>query len=118
MHAAVGELDVTSPGLELVVARSSAGGSRFEPYFSVGVHFMDLEFQVRAEYRGLVDRVKLVTDGTTLSASLGLAYPTASGLRWAAELFYSPLDVVRPPSTAADNDALFNVRVLLSYRLR
>lgn len=112
------EITIRSTGLELVVARYLGGSSRLEPYFSVAAHRMDLEFQVRADYRGLVDRNRLVTDGTTFSASLGLVYPAARGLRWAAEIFYSPLDVMRPQSTSAENDALLNARIFLTYRLR
>ncbi|MCZ6727565.1 MAG: hypothetical protein O7A98_09470 [Acidobacteria bacterium] len=112
------EITLRSAGLEFQVARSARAGSRLEPYFGVAVHLMDLDFQVKAEYLGLIDQSRLVTDGTTFSASLGLAYRTRGGLRWAGELFYSPLDVVRPPSTTTENDALFNVRVLLTYRLR
>ena len=33
-------------------------------------------------------------------------------------VFYSPLNVVRVPGTASENDSLFNARALLSYRFR
>ena len=35
----------------------------------------------------------------------------------AAEIFYSPLSVIRPPSTSQDNDPLFNVRTMLRIDL-
>jgi hypothetical protein len=112
------EISMRSAGLEITVARRPGEGRRLQPYLGVGVHYMDLEFQVRAEYRGLIDQSTLVTDGTTFSISLGVTYPTAGGLRWAGELFYSPLDVVRPPSTTTDNDGLMNARIFLAYSLR
>lgn len=33
-------------------------------------------------------------------------------------VLYSPLWVTRPPSTSSENDALLNVRALLTYQLR
>jgi len=33
------------------------------------------------------------------------------------ELFYSPLSVVRPPSTSTENDPLLNLRTMLRFDL-
>ena len=104
-----------SLGLEL--------GSRWElgvegawaPYLALSYHHMDLEFRVDAAYSGIIDKTVLLTDGRIWSAAAGLAYVFSE--RWAlsGEFFYTPLDVVRPPSTSTQTDALFNLRAVLSY---
>jgi hypothetical protein len=112
------EITIDSASLEVAVARRPRGAGRIEPYFGAAVNVMDLEFQVRADYRGIRDRVRLLTDGTAYSLTLGLAYQTNTDWRWTGELFYSPLDVVRPPSSSTQNDGLFNARFFVSYRVR
>ncbi len=112
------EITIDSTSLEVSLARAKGAEGRLEPYVSAAVNFMDLEFQVRADYRGLNDRSRLLTSGTTLSVALGVARQGRDGWRWATELFYSPLEVVRPPSTATENDGLLNARVLLAYTVR
>jgi opacity protein-like surface antigen len=92
--------------------------SPLRPYVGVGIHYLDLEFQVDALHSGIHDRTLQLTDGTTVSLTDGVTY--AAGERWRikGELFYSWLSVVRPPETAAENDGLFNFRFLVSYRIR
>lgn len=111
------EISIRTASLELATARRAAS-ERWESYFSLGLHTMDLEFEVRAEYLGLIDRGTLSTDGTTYSATLGLAYFSETQWRWSAELFYSPLDVVRPPAISTETDALLNLRFMFGYAIR
>jgi opacity protein-like surface antigen len=104
-------------GLELVAGFD--GRSRFKPYAGLSVNYMDLEFDINAVYTdGLVeDHSVQLTSGTTLSAMAGLTY--AAGARWrvTAELFYSWLSIVRPPSTSSANEGFLNGRVFVSYRV-
>jgi opacity protein-like surface antigen len=105
-------------GFELVAAYD--GTSRFKPYVGVGLDYMDLEFHVDAVYSdGVVeDHNVQLTSGTIVHASAGLTF--AAGERWrvSAELFYSWLGIVRPPSTTAANEGRFNGRMFVSYRIR
>ncbi|WP_295624801.1 hypothetical protein, partial [uncultured Nitrosomonas sp.] len=39
-------------------------------------------------------------------------------IRLSVGMFYSPLWVTRPPAVSSQNDALFNVRALLTYQLK
>lgn len=112
------EMTVDTASLEFSVARRTDSEASLEPYASVAVTSMDLEFQVRADYRGLNDRTRLVASGTTYSVALGVARQIKGRWRWAGEVFYSPLDVLRPPATSSGNDALLNARLLISYRAR
>lgn len=107
-----------SVGVEVSMARRPTERSRLEPYVTVGGHHLDLEFLVRAEYQGLNDRTRLLTDGAVASLTLGLTRESDRGLRWSGELFYSPLRVVRPPDTRGESDPLLHARVFVSYRLR
>ena len=57
-------------------------------------------------------------DGFTVSFTAGLAYALTDRLSLSGEVFYSPLSVVRPPNASSQNDGLFNVRSLVTYRIR
>lgn len=111
------QMTVRSVSLELIAAWTGHRASRFEPHLGVAAHRMDLDFQVDARYAGIVDRTMLLTEGSTLSLTGGVTY--RPGKRWtlATEILYSPLRVVRPPLDASSNDALLNVRSLLSWTL-
>ena len=104
-------------GLELVAGYD--GRSRFKPYAGIGLNYMDLEFHVNAVYSdGLVeDHTVQLTSGTTVSASVGLTFAASERFRVTAELFYSWLEVVRPPSTASANEGFLNGRVFVSFRV-
>ena len=78
---------------------------------------MDMEFQVDAVTFGIVDRTLLRADGWTWSFNTGASWRLGERTSLAAELFYSPLSVVRPPSTAVENDPLLNLRTMLRFDL-
>jgi hypothetical protein len=81
---------------------------------------LDSEFQVRALYDGFLDRNRLTYSGDDYAWTAGVGWQASAKLRLAGELFYSPLDVVRDPTGRgpSENDALFNFRLLGTYRLR
>lgn len=110
------ELDVSVLGLELSAAWRL--GDSFEPYLAVAYNEMDLEFQIDARWAGIVDRTLQKTDGDTWYATLGAEYSGWQRGTLAVELFYTPLDVVRPPATASQTDELFNARLLYRYAIR
>jgi len=105
-------------GLELAAGYS--GASRFKPYVGLGLNYMDLEFRVNALYaNGQVEDHNLqLTSGTTVSATAGVSFEASRHWRLTAELFYSWLGIVRPPSTTSANEGFFNARMLVSYRIR
>jgi len=103
-------------GLELNATRKTSG--RWEPYFGLAINRLDMEFQVNAEYSGFIDNNLQRADGFTWSTTAGVSITTAERWRLVGEVFYSPLDVVRPPSTSSSNDALLNVRGMIAYRIR
>ena len=111
------ELTIESYGLEINASLVLAG-SNFEPYAALAVTEMDLEFQLDARWAGLVDRTLQKTDGSTWYATAGFQYTGWGRSRLAFELFYTSLDVVRPPSTTSQNDSLFNARILYRYKIR
>ena len=81
---------------------------------------LDSEFQVRALYAGFLYRNRLVYEGDDYAWTAGVGWQATEKLRLAGELFYSPLDVIRDPTGQgpSENDALFNFRLLGTYRLR
>jgi hypothetical protein len=95
------------------------GGSRGSTLlFGVAAIHHDLEFQVDALTFGLHDRTLLRADGTTWAIDAGISIPTTERAQVGVELLWSPLDVVRPPSTTAESDDLLHVKALLRYRVR
>lgn len=110
--------DLAYTGLELVGSYAFAGGKAPRLHFGAAANYLDMELQVDALTSGLRDRTLLLADGWSWSLSGGARWGLDSRTDFAAELFYTPLDVVRPPSTASENDALFNLRLLVAYRLR
>jgi len=99
-----------------------SGSYRFErlrgltPYLAVAGNFLDNKFQVKSLAFGVRDRTRLVAETWTFSASAGITYPLSDRVNVSVGLFYSPLWVTRPPATASENDPLFNVRSMLTYR--
>lgn len=111
-------MSITSWGLELGYAWQAT--PTVDLFVSGIWQQLDSEFQVRALYDGFVDRNRLVYEGDDLAWTAGLSWQASEKLRLAGELFYSPLDVVRDPTGhgPSENDPLFNLRVMGTYRLR
>jgi hypothetical protein len=86
------------------------------PYIAMAGNFLDSKFRVRAQTFGFEDRRRLVAETWTFAASAGVTYPLTERLSLSVGLFYSPLWVTRPPDTSSQNDPLFNVRSMLTYR--
>jgi opacity protein-like surface antigen len=102
---------------ELDVARRSARWRTLTPHVTIGVNGIDSHFQVDAHTYGFVDRTRLYASGTTWSTSAGASVAVSPRLVFAADVFYTPLMVQRQTGVR-NNDGLFNVRGLLSYRIR
>lgn len=111
------ELEISVYGLELSAALRIPGSS-LEPYASLAYNEMDLEFQIDARWAGIIDRTLQRTDGDTWHATLGVQYSGWQRSSLAFELFYTPLDVVRPPATGSRTGELFNARVLYRFKIR
>jgi len=103
-------------GLELSGAYRIEQAAGLTPYLAVAVNYLATRFQVDALTFGFADRRRLAAYTWTFSMSAGVTYPITERLHLSLGLFYSPLWVVRPPHTSSQNDALFNVRSLLSYQ--
>ncbi len=86
-------------------------------HWGLAANSMDMEFQVNALTFGVVDDTLLRADGWTWSLSGGASWSLGGRTSLAVELFYSPLSVVRPPSTASENDPLLNLRTMLRIGL-
>jgi hypothetical protein len=107
-----------SLGVEASAAWQADSSGKLEPHVGLAVNYMDADFQVNARYAGLIDRTLLLADGFTVSFTAGVTFAITDRFSVSGDVFYSPLDVVRPPSTTSQNDGLFNVRSLITYRIR
>ena len=105
-------------GVEVSSAFRADTAGKLEPYVGVAFNYMDADFQVNARYSGLIDRTLLLANGFTVSFTGGVSYAVTERFSISGEVFYSPLDVIRPPSTTSQNDGLFNIRSLITYRIR
>lgn len=105
-------------GLEAGAAFGLGGAGRAEGHVAASFNYLDTEFQVDAVYAGLHDRTLQLTDGTTWSFAAGLTYEAGERARLAMEAFWAPLDIVRTMGADTSHEDLFNVRALLSFRLR
>jgi hypothetical protein len=103
-------------GLAVTGGFGLGGGGRL--HYGVGATYNDLEFQVDAITYGYHDQSHLLTDGWTGWVSFGAGWPLGRDLWLGGEVFYTPLEVVRPPAAESQNDPLFNLRAVLRYRLR
>lgn len=110
--------ELTQAGLELTGSYAVGGENAPRLHLGMAANRLDAEFQVDARTFGFRDRTRLVTAGWTWSVNAGAEWLLGRRTGLAAELFYSPLDVVRPPATMSRNDGLLNARLLLGYRLR
>jgi hypothetical protein len=104
-------------GLELSGSYHIESMRGLTPYLAVAGNFLNNKFRVRALTFGFKDRRQLLADTWTFSASAGVTYPLTDRLSVSVGLFYSPLWVIRPPATSSENDPLFNVRSMVTYRL-
>jgi len=102
-------------GLELSVALPLGS---WEPFVSVSGNYIDSEFRVNARYSGVVSTQVLTTAGATVSASAGAVVHVSEAASFSVGGYYTPLSVVRPPATVSEREGLFNVHVILSYRVR
>ena len=96
------------------------GGYRYRKtdfHWGLAANYMDMEFQVDARTFGFHDRSLLLADGWTWSFNTGASWRLGGRTSVAVELFYSPLSVVRPPSTSSENDPLINLRTMLRFDL-
>jgi hypothetical protein len=102
------------------LAYSLSVSERVGLFFSVLWQNLDSEFQVRALYDGFEDNSLLLFEGDSWAGTLGLSWAVAERWRLDGSLYYSPLDVIRDPTGVGpeENDALFNGRLMLSYRIR
>ena len=85
---------------------------------ALGATYNDLQFQVGAYTNGKPDNTLLQTHGWTGWIAAGADFPVAERFAIAAEAFYSPLRVKRPPATESENDGLFNARVMFRWQIR
>jgi hypothetical protein len=86
-------------------------------HWGLAANCMDMEFQVDNLTYGFRDRKPLLADGWTWSFSTDASWSLSDRFEIDAEVFYSPLSVVRPPSETAENDPLRNLRTILRIRL-
>ncbi|MEO8276203.1 MAG: hypothetical protein ABI639_08275 [Thermoanaerobaculia bacterium] len=111
-------LSIRSWGLELGYAWSVA--AEVELFLNGNWQNLESEFDVHANYSGVEDRSQLTFDGGQWGLSAGAGWKATDRVHLSGELFYSPLDVIRDPSGQgpSENSALFNVRLMATYRLR
>lgn len=112
------KLSQHSAGLELSGAYRIERLRGLTPYITVAGNYLDTQVQVKAQTFGILDRNRLEAETWTFSATAGVTYPLTNRLMLSVGMFYSPLWVTRPPATSSHNDALINVRALLTYQLR
>ncbi len=104
---------------EASLAYRPGGRTRvLSPHVAAGVNYFDTAFQVNALTFDYIDNSHLLSHGATFSASGGVSYPLSSRFNASVDLFYTPLSVRRAAGEPLQNDGLFNVRALVTYRLR
>jgi hypothetical protein len=104
-------LDTYYVGLELGAAYRIRW---IEPYVTIAGNYLNNEFRISADYRGIQDRTHLTTNGPTFSTTGGLRLAVTHKLDLVGELFYSPLVIKR--SDGSEVDGLWNVRTLIEFR--
>ena len=103
-------------GLEISAAFPLRAG-KIEPFLTASSNYVDTDFQVNARYSNIIDRRKLETDGWTWYVTGGSDFALSKNWKLAVELFFSPLDVLRPGYIEAETDGLFNARVLVRWNV-
>jgi hypothetical protein len=104
-------------GGEVSVAYGPDAPHRFSPHAAIGITYMDVAFQVGALTFGMIDHTRYFSHGVTASLSGGVSYRLTARLSLGMDVFYTPLSVRRGLGAPVQNDGLFNVRGLVSYRL-
>lgn len=66
---------------------------------------------------GLLVLLAVIAPPAAAQVNGGASWRLGGRTSLSAEVFYSPLSVVRPPSTAQDNDPLLNLRTMLRFGL-
>ncbi|HOC43709.1 MAG TPA: hypothetical protein PKJ99_11905 [Thermoanaerobaculales bacterium] len=115
MGASDDEVTLEYLGLAVTAGWRIPGTGGSSLHAGVFATHMDLAFQVDAVTFGFHDQTRLEAEGWTTAVTAGVSFPLAASVRFAVEAFYTPLDVVRPPSPGVENDPLFNLRSLLTY---
>jgi len=107
-------------GLEAAGSWELGATRRWQAHVAASVRRLDAELRVDARYSGLIDRSVLAYEGTEWTAGAGVSRQAGERLRLALDAVYSPLDVVRDPlgREPSENDALFNLRLLVAWRVR
>ena len=114
------EVDQRYAGLEL--SASDTRGN-WEFFVAGALNYLSAEFRVDALYHfsGNPEQIRsrevLQTSGWTWSGQGGVNYHLASGLTLGGAVFYTPLDVTRPPAEGPSGESLINLRALLSYQV-
>lgn len=105
-------------GGEASVAYRPDAPYRLSPHAAIGLAYMNVGFQVNALTFGIIDHTHYLSHGMAVFASGGLSYRLTSRLILSTDVFYSPLSVSRGFGAPAQNDGLFNIRTLVTYRMR
>jgi len=105
-------------GGEASVAYRPDAPYRLSPHAAIGLAYMNVGFQVNALTFGMIDHTHYLSHGMAVFASGGLSYRLTSRLILSTDVFYSPLSVRRGFGAPAQNDGLFNIRTLVTYRMR
>lgn len=105
-------------GLEASIAYRIDQLKKLTPYLTVSGNYLSTAFQVRALTNGFEDRTYQSASTWTFAMSAGVVYPLTDKIQVAVGMFYSPLQVTRPPATSSSNDGVVNVRSMLTYRWR
>jgi hypothetical protein len=92
--------------------------SRLTLHATAGVNYIQGRFQVNSERVKGLDRTRLWTGGETFSTTGGASYALTRRAAFTVDTFYTPLWVRRETNGPRTNDGLFNVRAMVSYRLR
>jgi hypothetical protein len=79
---------------------------------------MNVGFQVNALTFGMIDHTHYLSHGMVVSATGGFSYRLTNRLTLGLDAFYSPLSVKRGFGAPLQNDGFFNLRTLVTYRLR
>jgi hypothetical protein len=105
-------------GGEASVAYRPGARYRLSPHAAIGLAYMNVGFQVNALTFGMIDHTHYLSRGMAVSASGGVSYRLTNRLSLSTDVFYSPLSVRRGLGAPAQNDGLFNIRTLVTYRMR